>query len=331
MVSETEHSKNLTFREVKQAARGGWRNILISIGVAAQFLTGKHGPCPMCGGTDRFRFADWDGDGGFLCNQCGSGDGFELASRISGKKGRELLTAIRPLAGNVIISFESNEDRKKSRKKQCDIDLLVAESLDVEVGDPVWRYLTETRRIALQEIPRDLRYCPSLEYCEQQSDGKWEKQIFPAMLDLITDLQGNVVGIQRHYLTVDGQKAPVAAQKKMMPTPYRGATKGASVKLADPSEVLGLAEGVETALACWAATGIPTWAATSAPLLVQVDLPAFVEEIVIFADNDKSGTGQAAAQKLANRLIVEGKRVKIIMPPNQGKDWADIAAGGNLV
>ena len=64
--------------------------MLPTMGVDARFLTGRHGPCPVCGGTDRFRWDDKDGTGSFFCSGCGPGDGFMLAERVTGKTCREL-------------------------------------------------------------------------------------------------------------------------------------------------------------------------------------------------------------------------------------------------
>jgi putative DNA primase/helicase len=52
--------------------RHRWLDILTGLGVPAKFLRNKHGPCPMCGGKDRFRFDDKDGKGTFFCNGCGA-------------------------------------------------------------------------------------------------------------------------------------------------------------------------------------------------------------------------------------------------------------------
>jgi putative DNA primase/helicase len=65
-------------------ARGHWREILPILGVEERFLTGSHGPCPMCGGKDRYRFTDKDGDGWYYCNQCGPGSGILLLRRLYG-------------------------------------------------------------------------------------------------------------------------------------------------------------------------------------------------------------------------------------------------------
>jgi hypothetical protein len=53
-------------------AQHRWLDILTALGVPAKFLRNWHGPCPMCGGKDRFRFDDKDGKGTFFCNGCGA-------------------------------------------------------------------------------------------------------------------------------------------------------------------------------------------------------------------------------------------------------------------
>lgn len=53
---------NLNLAQVKATVRGNWPHVLMSLGIASGFLTGRHGPCPGCGGRDRFRFDDRNGD-----------------------------------------------------------------------------------------------------------------------------------------------------------------------------------------------------------------------------------------------------------------------------
>ncbi|EGO0679184.1 hypothetical protein ITK59_004563, partial [Salmonella enterica] len=55
-------------------AAGQWGNILKRLGITVP-AGGQHGPCPVCGGKDRFRFDDKNGRGTWFCNQCGHGDG----------------------------------------------------------------------------------------------------------------------------------------------------------------------------------------------------------------------------------------------------------------
>jgi len=66
--------------------QGQWRQVLENYG--AQLPRGKnHGPCPICGGRDRFRFDDKNGLGTWYCGQCipSSGGGLKLLSMHIGK------------------------------------------------------------------------------------------------------------------------------------------------------------------------------------------------------------------------------------------------------
>lgn len=66
---------------IKVAARGQWPAIIENVaGISDDFLSPNHGPCPKCGGHDRWRvFDDFAETGGAICNQCGKfGDGFSL-------------------------------------------------------------------------------------------------------------------------------------------------------------------------------------------------------------------------------------------------------------
>lgn len=75
-------------REVLEAARGRWPGTLGRFGVNTALLTGRHGPCPGCGGRDRFRFDDKEGEGTFICSQGGggnlSGNGLTLLAHVTG-------------------------------------------------------------------------------------------------------------------------------------------------------------------------------------------------------------------------------------------------------
>ncbi|HRK15064.1 MAG TPA: primase-helicase zinc-binding domain-containing protein [Prosthecobacter sp.] len=74
--------------DVLDAARGRWPRVLADLGVRADLLTGRHGPCPGCGGKDRFRFDDIEGNGSFVCSQGGAGllagNGVTLLMHVTG-------------------------------------------------------------------------------------------------------------------------------------------------------------------------------------------------------------------------------------------------------
>src|SRR3954447_11493912 len=67
-----------------ERARHRWREILPQLGIDTRFLVNKHGPCPLCGGRDRYRFDDRDGSGSYYCNQCGAGVGVILVRKLHG-------------------------------------------------------------------------------------------------------------------------------------------------------------------------------------------------------------------------------------------------------
>ena len=86
----------LTFEAVKAAASGRWPEILAGLGVDPGALRNRHGPCPGCGGRDRFRYDDQD-TGRFYCGGGGdpvSGDGFKLLQHVHGWTPRESLERV---------------------------------------------------------------------------------------------------------------------------------------------------------------------------------------------------------------------------------------------
>lgn len=87
---------------LKAAARGAWSAIADRVGgIGDDYLTTQHGPCPKCGGRDRWRvFGDFDATGGAVCNQCGKlGDGIALVQWATGKTFLEAVEAIGDFLG----------------------------------------------------------------------------------------------------------------------------------------------------------------------------------------------------------------------------------------
>lgn len=187
------------------------------------------------------------------------------------------------------------------------------------MGDPVTLYLKRRGLGGRWPLPACLRYHTALPYWH---DGE-VIGTFPAMLAKFRGADGRCVAIHQTYLTRDGRKADVPSPKKI--SPAAGLLMGGCIPLADPFErVIGVAEGVETALCAGAASGPPVVATYSAGCMGGYQWPQAVGRLVIFADNDESGTGQAAASKLERRARAAGLAVSVLMPQTPGEDWADV-------
>ena len=191
---------------------------------------------------------------------------------------------------------------------------------------PVGQYLVHRGLGALKKRPQALRMA-ALPYFE---DGIEQGQ-YPVMLGAVTSSEGALVALHRTYISDIGQKAPVPCPKKLSRT--SGLLAGASIKLFEPTTIngkltLGVAEGIETALACYLASGIPTWSCVSASGIKSFQWPDGLQSLVIFGDNDASGVGQSAARELAGRAAAAGLECRVLIPEIVGTDWLDAYAGG---
>lgn len=201
-------------------------------------------------------------------------------------------------------------------------------------GDLVHRYLAG-RGIDLSALPGGPPTCIRLHPHLAYFDGGIVTGYYPAMVSAIVNPAGSCIGLHRTYLHQAGQrvtKASVPSAKKM--TRLSAPMAGVCIPLAQigADGVVGIAEGIETALACTLSTGVPTLAAISAGGMAKwqwaVDDQGepTVNNLFIFADNDASGTGQKAAAELAGRAQAAGIRVQTLTPTATGTDWADVLA-----
>lgn len=192
---------------------------------------------------------------------------------------------------------------------------------------PVGQYLVRRGLGKLTKAPQALRMAAMPYFDDGRDIGR-----FPVMLAAVTDKHGVMVALHRTYIGMDGLKAPVPQPKKLSRT--TGLLSGASIKLYEPANidgklVVGVAEGIETALACYLASGIPTWSCVSAGGVRSFDWPHGLQSLVVFADNDASGVGQAAGRDLAGRAAAAGLEVRLLVPEKVGTDWLDdYVAGG---
>lgn len=291
------------------AARGKWRGILIALGIDGKYLENKHGPCPMCEGRDRFRWDNQNGGGGFICNVCGAGNGFDLLMQVKGWDFKTCAAEIDKIVGN--ISAEPVRQKLDPNRRADMLNRLWKASSPLQEGDPAQSYLAG--RVPLpRALPRCLRYAAHCPMPDEVPDG-------PALLAMVAGPDGEPVTIHRTGLVIpDGGKRFRATMPGDLPD-------GAAVRLSPIHGTrLGIAEGIETAFAASARFGVPVWSAINATMLSKWKPPAGVEEVLIFGDCDRNFRGHAAAYQLAHRLVERFKlAVQVHIPGQVGLDWAD--------
>ncbi|TKB58362.1 primase-helicase zinc-binding domain-containing protein [Ferrimonas aestuarii] len=76
----------MRLQKIKAAANGNWCSIYAHLAIDVP-KRGKQGPCPLCGGVDRFHYDDLEGRGTWHCRKCDgqqAGDGFSLVASYYG-------------------------------------------------------------------------------------------------------------------------------------------------------------------------------------------------------------------------------------------------------
>lgn len=302
--------------KTRSLAEGKWESILPALGVDKDFLANRPGPCPMCGGKDRFRFDD-KGKGLWFCQQCRAGDGFSLLMGINGYTFAEAAAEV-----DGLLKMPDNNIEAKSKPKGRDprrlLRKLAAGMTRSVEGTNTEAYLS-SRGLAPSPVTRHIS---DVAYFE---DGRWLRNT-DAMAHYVCDSAGAPATIHMTYLE-SGRKADVKSAKKLMPScqPWRGG----AVRLypLEGSEVMGIAEGIETAMACHKQFSVPVWASVNADNMAEFVPPPGVREILIFGDNDASYTGHAVSYTLARKLKGRGYEVSVHIPLFEGQDWADAFGG----
>lgn len=317
---------------------------------------GRHVKCPVHGGTDGFRlFPDAATTGGGICSTCqnsaggtGFSDGIAVLQWLYGWSFQEATDVIGEWLGDDLFPAErvvrSQEPRRRllgPADTEPGDDEMAAGPEDGNDPTPDPQAVATIERIIDVAEPgharvaaywqhRGLSVAPpdTVAFVADEryyfDDGEFVTM--PAMVAGVVSPDGTPVAIFRTFLDLEGDgKALVDQPKKLTRAIYPGATKGAAIRLRDPAEgLVGLAEGIETAEAVFQGAGMPCWAAVSAGGVERFVPPAGITRVVVWSDNDGSGVGQVAANKLANRLYRQGVPVSVAVPPNAGTDWLEM-------
>lgn len=294
-------------RAVKKQASGHWDYVLSACGVDVP-AKGKHGPCPICGGTDRFHFIDDNDNGEWHCRQCTEpnyGDGLDLVARVNQVSISEAAERVAGVLNMDIRSTESPASthaepvRRVVPKSEAQQGPLIADKVSALMGKTV---PGESQYLTAKGLQRaDL---PIL------NDG--------SLLLVLQTMDGTTTGAQ--VINPDGAKRLIAGTTK----------KGSFIP------VNGLPElAVTVIIAEGYATGVTVSLLASGVVIAGIDEGNLIHvakasrerwpeaKIIIAADNDvkpdHKNVGKGSAEKAA--AAVYGW---VTLPPTDYKsDWDD--------
>ncbi|KTP63711.1 primase-helicase zinc-binding domain-containing protein [Salmonella enterica] len=285
---------------VKQAC-GHWPRILPALGV--KVIKNRHQSCPVCGGSDRFRFDDKEGRGTWFCNQCGAGDGLKLVEKVFGVTPSEAAGKVNAVTGNLPpvapeVIAASEAETVADRKAAAALAVRLMEKTRPDTGNT---YLTRKGFHALE--------CLTL--TATHKTGGVTFRAGDVVVPLYDDT-GALVNLQ--LINADGLKRTLKG----------GQVKGACHIIEGKKQAgkrLWIAEGYATALTVHHLTGETVMVALSSVNLLSLASLARHKypagQIVLAADRDLNGDGQSKAAAAADAC--EGI---VALPPVFG-DWND--------
>jgi hypothetical protein len=269
----------------------------------------RKGPCPRCGGDDRFwvnvRKQIWG------CRGCGvDGDVISLVQHLGGLKFAEAAERLSgatwsPLGVQAQAQNVAKGDPEYERQQHGKARWLWAQRRPL-AGTVAETYLRKARSYG-GPLPPTLAFLPSLKaeyrHCLISAFAPHPGEVEPGVLAEPL----NVQSVQLIALELDGSgKAAVEVQKRTI-----GAHKGLPIVVSPPNDLLGLSihEGVEDGLSAYEATGLGSWAsggATFLPALASA-VPSYIECVTIVGHQDDAG--RTGAQELARLLAKRGIEV----------------------
>jgi Toprim domain/CHC2 zinc finger len=282
------------------------------------------GPCPVCGGDDRFSVNTKKGV--FHCRSCRrGGDVLELVRFARGCHFDEAIDWLIGEEGAPRRSMPPSLHIARAPDAHLDERGKAEWALRIwdEAVDPRGTIVEKYLAMRALELPPEaageaLRFHPSCPFAGQKT---------PAMVALVRNIVSNAPqAIHRTALTPDGQKRKIAGHARLS----LGPTDGAAVKLTPDEHVtyaVGIGEGIESALSLRAIPKFgpltPTWAVLNAAGVAKFPLLPAIESLWIGVDNDEAGIG--AADAAVKRWTENGREVFKVKSRTQGEDLNDLA------
>ena len=272
----------------------------------------RSGPCPVCGGRDRFainiRKQSWN------CRGCQRGGGvIDLVQHLDGLSFPEAVALLtRDTVSRPQVKPQPVVDRNADDESAIREALIIWREALNPRGTLVETYLAR-RGLTLPEEAADV----AIRFHESCRFGP---DFLPAMIALVRDVKTNrPKAIHRTALTPDGRRT---ARRGL------GPVGGGAVKLTPDEDVtlcLGIGEGVETTLAMRSIPEFgasPIWSLLSSGQIAQFPVLPGIEALWIAVDHDDAG--ERAANECGDLWRAEGREVFFVRPNAAGDDLNDI-------
>src|SRR5271165_215257 len=193
------------------------------------------------GTPGRSLFVKLFGDGAGHWTDAASGEHGDLLDLINLNKGFNDLREALDEARYFLRDPEPvRSPRRSSPAREAQRDTLAAAEKLHRLSRPVPHTLAETY-LRGRAITASL-YLPALRYhasCYYRPDDGGPRQSWPALLGVVTDVEGNLTGLQRTWLARDGSgKAPLPEPRRAM-----GQLLGNAVRFGTPKDIMAAGEG----------------------------------------------------------------------------------------
>lgn len=284
--------KKIQAEDIKRAAEGKWMDLIFPrFGIDVQWK--KKTPCPACGGRDRFRFDDKNGNGDYFCQHCQGGDGLDLIGKCTHLSFPEVVKEVGAILGLDDSSKITDADREKWRKER-EYREKEQRELEQKMRENIARKAESTFRNAYQG-----EFSLYLKNKQVDKDPKIKITHDGNLLIPAYDEHGKMWNVQT--ITPDGQKLFIQESG--------GRTGGCFFVIGEvqpdlyDAHIICIAEGYATGMSIHMATGHPvalSFVANNLPKVGAVLRQKYPNAVFVYcADDDsaKQDTGLKYAQE----------------------------------
>lgn len=282
------------------------------------------GPCPQCGGDDRFSIDV--GNQVFNCRGCsGKGRGaINLVMFLDGSGFKEAVATLAGFARGRTVCSITKQREKQAKEEPANGAGKLALLLWRASADPRGTIVEQYLKSRALELPNEA----AIEAIRFHPDCPFMADRFPAMVCLVRNIVTNEPqAIIRTALTPEGRaiKRPDKAGRLKTFRMSLGPTASGAVKI-DPDEDvtqgLCIGEGVELCLSGRQMGLRPVWALLGTVGVEKFPVLPGIEGLHIFRENDANLAGPKAVEDCAARWR-DARREVIFADPESGADLND--------